>query len=157
MAESQKQVYRYNSKVAGLATYGSAIDAQNVVTISDFTSGGAMIAPYRIGLELVNPIDLLTVEGLVTHFRATNMAAGAKVIGIGVYPNEVDIYGNLDEGKRFDLNISQVGGVIDFTKDLSSIINKTGRNIVVIFFDRYTAMSAKIWKNEMLYTVTGVK
>ncbi len=153
MAGTQLQGYRYSSKVAGAADTPAA-----PFSVAGIFPDTNWYPPHLLGMELVNPEDLLTVEGLVTHFRAEPALAGTKVTGISIYSDDADIYARKKSGTWVDLDIAMDGdGIIDFTKSLGGLINKTGRNIVVISLNQFTTMDIIMWKNDMLYTVLGVK
>lgn len=150
--ETRLQAYRFSSKVAGVA------DLTSQRTIGDGSAKNAdgSIIPCQIGFMLTNPTDLLSVENVVTHFRASNFSdAGATVIGIGIcYNSNRTSYA---PDKLLTASIAQASGVIDITRSLGGIVNKTGDNVVMIQFDRVVTMTIEVWKNDMLYTVVGVK
>jgi hypothetical protein len=145
--QTRKQVYQYSSKVAGPAGRG-------VATWQTGGFGGVALQ-YGLGLTLINPVNLLTIEGLVTAFRASGITAGAKIIGIGVADNDVNPFANIN---LLTTNIVQDGsGVIQFTKSLAGILLPSKQNVVNLMFDRATTLTIEMWKNDMLYTVQGLK
>jgi len=149
------QAYRYSSKVAGAANQG----ATTINPDGTFTNSNGTVIPTWIGLMLVNPIDLLTVEALVTHFRASGFSNAAQVTAVGVLYDQTTTFYPSDgvTSKMLPFSQAQSGGIIDFTKSLTGLIKPNSDNIVMIQFDRGTNFTIEMWKNDMLYTVIGVK
>lgn len=139
--QSRLQAYRYSSKVIGVVdkTVNCYLNPQN---------------QYGIGLQVINPINLLTIEALVTHFRASSITAGTQIIAIGIADADVNPLINVN---TLTVTIPQVSGVIDFSKSLAGVLLPTKNNVINLIFDRNTVLTIESWKSDMLYTVLGVK
>jgi hypothetical protein len=145
-SQTRKEVYTYSSKVAGPAGIGISTWVTNF---------GLPTAKFGMGLQLFNPVNLVTIEGLVTHFRASGITAGATIIAIGIADADVSPFVNV---KELAVSIPQDGsGIIDFSKSLAGLLLPTKNNVVNLMFDRNTSISnLEMWKNDMLYTVLGL-
>lgn len=141
MTNSRLQPYKYSSKVAGVGDKA----------LSTYLSPSSQ---WGVGIQLINPINLLTIEALTMHLRASSITAGATIIAIGIADADVNPLINV---KTMTVSIPQVSGVIDFTKSLAGILLPTKNNVINLIFDRNTAFTCEMWKADMLYTVLGVK
>lgn len=143
--KTQIQAYRFSSKVAGLMNQGF------------LTAGnGTTAAPYAIGLELVNPFELLTTEALTMHFRASGMTPTNPTITQIIVQDD---FNTPTVQRSIAVNITASGGVFDFTKSLGGLLNPTatGRNVIkLIFSAAVTAGTIEVWKADMLYTTKNI-
>jgi len=147
MIGSKKQVFPYSFK-----------------TISSDSEYFFNTEPF-MGLEPILPEDVYTIEGLSMKFDFTvdpnNQwgATGSKIISIEVWDNltynEIGkpISGNI---QSIPVNIGMdVNNKIVFSKDISNIKNKYGKNIIMVRFDSSVAGTINIIKVDILYTVLG--
>ena len=119
-------------------------------------------------LEIINPINLFTVELLYTHIRIL-FDAGTPTAQKQI--NRVTVTGLDDDGfvvraaQGVTLNKAAVSNVVDAVIDLSPFVYKTGRNLITLKLPTtdgsdvgpiYGTSILQIWKADMAYTVKGV-
>lgn len=119
-------------------------------------------------LEIINPINIFTVELLITHIRilfdASTPTAQKQISRVTV--TGLDDNGFIvREARGVNLNKAAVGNVVDAVVDLSPFIYKTGRNLITLELPSTDGTSPgpifgtsilQIWKADMAYTVKGV-
>jgi hypothetical protein len=119
-------------------------------------------------LEIINPINLFTVEFLMTHVRIlfdASTPTPQKVLSRVTVTGLDDNGFTVREARGVNINKAAVSNIVDATIDLSPFIYKTGRNLITLEFPSTDGTSPgpifgtsilQIWKADMAYTVKGV-
>lgn len=115
------------------------------------TAASTLFASNAIGLELVNPVDLYAVKSLAFHAKFTHTGTDQAIIQIQVQDGNGNII------KSMDVSTVVTGHVVEISRDISHMINPTGRNIVYVVFADVATVTINIFKVDMLYQVKGIR